>query len=162
MLNTLLPNKLPTARSKGVLRLLGVTSHTPATSATVLSSSVGAGPSGPALSIICWVVMVAGVPGTMSDAMALCRPHGTMVLVGVCMEPEQVVNLFWQLSEVNLITTMGFSKAEIEMNRDLMVAGKIDPTPIITERIRLEDVPEAFERLSRPNTEIKILIEYPT
>lgn len=106
------------------------------------------------------VFEVVGVPGTMHEAIMLCRPRGTMVLVGVCMEPESIVNAFWQLREVNIVTTMGFDQHELEMNRDLIAAGKIDPTPLITERIDLAAVPDAFERLSHPNTESKIVIEF--
>ena len=106
------------------------------------------------------VFEVVGVPGTMNDAIMLCRPHGTMVLVGVCMEPEQITNVFWQLREVRIITTMGYTQAEAEMNRDLIAAGKLDPTPMITEHIDLAQVPDAFERLCAPNTESKILIEF--
>lgn len=106
------------------------------------------------------VFEVVGVPGTMNEAILLCRPHGTMVLVGVCMEPESVVNALWALREIRVITTMGYTQAELEMNRDLIVAGKIDPTPMITEHIDLAEVPAAFQRLGTPNNEAKILIDY--
>ena len=41
----------------------------------------------------------------------------------------------------------------------MLEQGRIDPAPMITDRIGLAGVPAMFETLARPTTQAKVLIE---
>jgi threonine dehydrogenase-like Zn-dependent dehydrogenase len=69
--------------------------------------------------------------------------------------------LFWMLKNITIELVFGWESAEkvpyylefIRKNQEELRKG-------ITEIIPLEGVPDAFERLSNPNTEMKIMVEF--
>ena len=42
---------------------------------------------------------------------------------------------------------------------DMLAAERIDPLPMVTDRIALQALPEAFEALRKPSTECKVIVE---
>jgi (R,R)-butanediol dehydrogenase/meso-butanediol dehydrogenase/diacetyl reductase len=41
----------------------------------------------------------------------------------------------------------------------LLRAERIDPHPMVTDRITLDALPEAFEALRKPSTQCKVIVE---
>ena len=41
---------------------------------------------------------------------------------------------------------------------DLLDAGRVDPRPMITDIVTLEQLPAAFEALRKPTTQIKVMV----
>jgi 2-desacetyl-2-hydroxyethyl bacteriochlorophyllide A dehydrogenase len=102
-----------------------------------------------------------GLPATTVDSVHLVRRGGRVVWVGVCMEDISFNPLFWMLKNISLELVFGWESAEkvpdylefIRKNQGELRKG-------ITEIISIDDVPDAFERLSNPNTEMKIMVEF--
>jgi (R,R)-butanediol dehydrogenase/meso-butanediol dehydrogenase/diacetyl reductase len=102
-----------------------------------------------------------GIPSTTLDSVSLVRRCGTVVWVGVCMEQVTFVPALWFFKRVTIHLSLGMGKRDaipgyLEFIRD----NREDVMKVITETISLDEVPEAFERLSQPNTEAKILVEF--
>lgn len=108
-----------------------------------------------------YVFECVGVPATTQEAFNLVRRAGTVVLVGVCMEPAEVHPVFWMLKEVAMQTTMGFDRDQFVGTLDLIHKGVLNTDGFVTETISIDQVPDAFERLLSPNDEIKVLVDFP-
>jgi 2-desacetyl-2-hydroxyethyl bacteriochlorophyllide A dehydrogenase len=102
-----------------------------------------------------------GVPATILDSVALARRGGRVVWVGVCMEEVAFFPALWTFKKPTIFVSFGMGPKEavggylefIRQNQSLV--GKA-----ITEIITLDELPAAFERLLKPNTEMKVLVEF--
>ncbi len=102
----------------------------------------------------------AGLPSTTVDAVSLVRCCGKVVWVGVCMEEVTFVPALWFFKRTTIYLSLGGgSKKDIPGYLQFIRDNRDDVTRVITEIISLDEVPAAFERLSKPNTEVKILVE---
>ncbi len=92
-----------------------------------------------------------GLPKTIEVGVRITRPRGAIVVTGV----EGPRRFEWSplyFKEIELIGSNAFGEEDFEGRRkhameiyfDLLLAGRIDPTPILTHRFRLEQYREAF------------------
>ncbi len=102
-----------------------------------------------------------GVKSTMSEAVGLVDKCGQVVVVGVCMEPDQIMPLQWIFKEVTVHFALAYSRADFEETIAALATSKIDADSMVTDIIGLEQVPATFAALSRPTTQAKVLIEFP-
>lgn len=102
-----------------------------------------------------------GVPSTTVEAATLVRRNGRVIWVGVCMEEISFAPLFWMLKNISLELVMGWgTSANISDYMEFIRKHQDEVRKAITEIIPIEGVPDAFERLSKPNTEMKIMVEF--
>ncbi|MCF8127141.1 MAG: hypothetical protein K9N10_01395 [Deltaproteobacteria bacterium] len=82
------------------------------------------------------------------------------MLVGISYAPVPIMTLPVCLKELRFIGDMGYSIPEFEHTMEMMSRGMIDTERFVDEKIGLDEVQGAFERLSSDNSpEVKILIE---
>lgn len=100
-----------------------------------------------------------GVPG-MLHALFMDLPPGTRVtVVGVCMEPD-VVNPFVAIAkELNLQFALAYSPDEFASSLRALSEGLVKTDSMISATVDLEGVPGAFEALSLPDEQVKIMVE---
>ncbi|PSP75158.1 butanediol dehydrogenase [Halobacteriales archaeon QS_3_64_16] len=109
---------------------------------------------------------VAGIEATFNAALRSTRPTGTTTVVSIwedaaTIRPNDVV-----LGERTVTGTLAYlagprSGEEYGMVIDMLAAGRLDPDPLITDRIALEDIVDrGFERLLDASSEqVKIMVE---
>lgn len=102
-----------------------------------------------------------GLPVTLMNSMQLVKMGGTIMIIG--MHPESFeMKGFLQMTTKN-ITMKGMYLVDQESFRaaiKLIEKKLVDVQSIITKRIKLDDVPKAFEELaSGLHDEIKVLVE---
>lgn len=102
----------------------------------------------------------AGVPGLIAQAIEQVRPHGTILLLGLCTKPDCFVPFTALSKEVRLQTAAFFSRREYESALDVLNAGAVEPRHLITETVSLEDVPTVFESLKNRTRQCKVLINH--
>jgi (R,R)-butanediol dehydrogenase / meso-butanediol dehydrogenase / diacetyl reductase len=100
-----------------------------------------------------------GSTTTVALATRCTRVQGRTVVVGVTIEAQPFSFLDILLNEREVVGTAGYF-GEFEICMDLVAGGRINPQPLITSRIELEDiVPRGFEPFSSPTNEnIKIVV----
>jgi threonine dehydrogenase-like Zn-dependent dehydrogenase len=99
--------------------------------------------------------------GTTLESVSLVRRSGRVVWVGVCMEEIAFSPMFWMLKNISIELVMGWESTEkVPGYLDFIRANQDEMRKSITEIIPLDGVPDAFERLSQPNTEMKIMVEF--
>ena len=100
----------------------------------------------------------AGVPGLIAQAVRQVRPRGTILLLGLCNQPD-MFNSFAMLSkEVRLVTSAFFTRGEYEAALDALDRGAPEPRALVTQTIGLEATPDIFESLKRRTSQCKVLI----
>jgi threonine dehydrogenase-like Zn-dependent dehydrogenase len=99
-----------------------------------------------------------GIPGII-DGVMRDAPHGTRLLVvGVCMEHDQINPFFGISKELNIQFALGYDPMEFAGTLRSIAEGEIDVTPMITGEVDLDGTAAAFEALGDPEEHCKILV----
>jgi (R,R)-butanediol dehydrogenase / meso-butanediol dehydrogenase / diacetyl reductase len=101
-----------------------------------------------------------GVKGTLGQAIGMVAPRGQVVVVGVCMEADEIQPLQCIMREVDVSFVLGYDPADFDETISALATGKIKPQPMVTDIIGVEQVPEMFQTLRRPGTHAKVLVEF--
>jgi len=99
-----------------------------------------------------------GVPGLLGQSMGLSAFRGRVVVVGVCNQPDTILPLAGILKETTVHFVLAYEMADFRYSVDMLSQGRIDPAPMVTDRIGLAAVPAMFETLAAPTTQAKVLI----
>jgi (R,R)-butanediol dehydrogenase/meso-butanediol dehydrogenase/diacetyl reductase len=99
-----------------------------------------------------------GVPGMIQKCVDLSRPFGRIVVVGVCMVEDHMVPMSAIFKEANIQYILGYGRPDWRLVLDLLDSGRVDPRPMITDVVTLEELPTAFEALRKPSTQIKVMV----
>ncbi len=99
-----------------------------------------------------------GVPGTLQSAIDIAPARATIVVVGVCMKPDEILPLAAALKELRIQFVMAYSDKDFARVIDLINAGRVDAQKMITNRIGLDQLPAEFEKLRTPSRQIKLMV----
>ena len=99
-----------------------------------------------------------GVPGMIQNAIELSRARGTIVVVGVCMKEDTQIPISAILKELRIQYILGYQEQDFARVLAFLQAGRVNPAPMVTDRVSLTALPEAFEGLRQPGNQIKLLI----
>jgi (R,R)-butanediol dehydrogenase/meso-butanediol dehydrogenase/diacetyl reductase len=102
-----------------------------------------------------------GVKSTLDSAINMVGLHGRVVVLGVCMEPDEIRPLTCILKEISLDFIVGYTRSEFQETIDALASNRIDPRPMITDIISVDRVPEMFEALKKPGSRAKVMVEFP-
>ncbi|MFW9897728.1 MAG: zinc-binding dehydrogenase [Candidatus Thorarchaeota archaeon] len=113
------------------------------------------------LSGVDYVFECSGVPLLVNAALDIIRKGGTIVQIGLWDKPVAINLLKLVMNQNRIQGIMGYLRENFEFAVDLVARKLINPDPIITKIIPLDDiVEEGFECAIDPDTrEIKILVE---
>ncbi len=118
-----------------------------------LLHTLDAGPGGPA------VFECVGVPGIIDQLIAAAPPRSRIVVVGVCMQSDRFQPAMAINKEIELRFAFGYDPGEFRDTLHMIADGKVDPAPLITGTIGLDEVEGAFTDLAHPDRHAKILID---
>jgi (R,R)-butanediol dehydrogenase/meso-butanediol dehydrogenase/diacetyl reductase len=99
-----------------------------------------------------------GVPGIIQSCIDLSRARGTIVVVGVCMKEDKVIPISAILKELRVQFVLGYVEEDFVKVLDFLQAGKIKAAAMVTDRVTLGQLPDAFEGLRQPGSQIKMMI----
>lgn len=104
------------------------------------------------------VVECVGRPGIFNQAVDLVRHGGTVIAGGVCMAPDPIDHLLAYSKEPTVRFPATYTRAENEFVMEMIEQGRIDPSPLISHTISLDELPEAFEALRTPTDQCKVVV----
>src|SRR5207247_507099 len=84
---------------------------------------------------------------------------GADVVVGVCMEADAIHPMLGIVKELNLQFVLGYTQDEFAATLGHIAEGRIPTTPLITGRVGIDGVAQAFEALASPERHAKILVQ---
>jgi (R,R)-butanediol dehydrogenase/meso-butanediol dehydrogenase/diacetyl reductase len=102
-----------------------------------------------------------GVAGLIQSAMTIAPLRAQIVVLGVCMGNDEIFPITGILKELEIDFVLGYTRSEFRETLDSLASGRIDPRPMVTDVIDVGGVPEMFRTLATPNTQCKVLIEFP-
>lgn len=106
------------------------------------------------------VIEAIGLPATWEQALRLVKKGGTVLEFGGC-PPGTEIKLNTELlhySEVKVLGTFHTTPLHFRKALNVIVSKTIDVKPLVTRKMKLENIKEAFEILGTLKTEIKIAI----
>jgi L-iditol 2-dehydrogenase len=106
------------------------------------------------------VIEAIGLTATWEQALKLVRKGGTVLEFGGC-PPGTKIKIDTELLHYGEVTILGaFHTTPLHFKKalNLIASRTIDVRPLITRRMRLEDIKEAFSILSTSKSETKIAI----
>jgi threonine dehydrogenase-like Zn-dependent dehydrogenase len=100
-----------------------------------------------------------GVPGVIEEIMQNAVQGARIVIVGVCMERDHFEPMFGINKELNLQFVLGYTPQEFAATLHHIAEGEISVDALISERVGIDGVADAFEALASPERHAKILVE---
>ncbi len=100
-----------------------------------------------------------GVPGILQQVFQGAPPAARIVVVGVCMGMDQVEPMLAMYKELRLQFALAYTPDEFARTLHHVAEGRLDVSPLITGRVTLEGVKQAFDELGHPDRHAKILVE---
>ncbi len=100
-----------------------------------------------------------GAVGMIQQCIERAPKRGLIMGIGVCDNPDTIVPLLAFIKELRIQWAVGYDKEDFELTIDMMVAGRIDASPMVTDIVSLDDVPDIFEKLRTPTNQCKVIID---
>ena len=103
-----------------------------------------------------------GLSSTFTTALQLIKKGGNITLIGIHASTIEVNNiLFMTTNNISVRGVYGYNQDIYKTAINLYTQKKIRVDPLITSRIRLEQVPEMFKVLANPpHEELKVIVEF--
>jgi threonine dehydrogenase-like Zn-dependent dehydrogenase len=100
-----------------------------------------------------------GLPGVIDQIICSAPPSARIVVVGVCMERDHFEPMVGINKEVSLQFAFAYTPEEFASTLSHIASGRISVQPLITGRVGIEGVSEAFQELASPERHAKIMVE---
>lgn len=100
-----------------------------------------------------------GLPGILDSILAAAPIHSRVVVVGVCMGTDTIRPALAVNKELDLRFVVGYTPLEFRDTLHALADGTIAASPIVTGRVGLSGVADAFTALADPDTHAKVLID---
>jgi threonine dehydrogenase-like Zn-dependent dehydrogenase len=100
-----------------------------------------------------------GVPGVIDQIMQGAPRDARVVVVGVCMQADRIQPMYGINKELNLQFVLGYRPEEFAATLGHIAEGRIPVEPLVTGKVGVEGVANAFEELRHPDRHAKILVD---
>ncbi|KJC45946.1 alcohol dehydrogenase [Bradyrhizobium sp. LTSP885] len=100
-----------------------------------------------------------GVPGLLQQVFEGAPRDARIVVVGVCMETDRSEPMLGILKELNVQYVLGYTPEEFAYSLRLIAEGQVDAGSLVTGRVGIGGVAQAFADLANPEAHTKILVE---
>lgn len=100
-----------------------------------------------------------GVPGLIARGIDYVRPRGVVVVVGLCTRPDSFMPFTLVTKEVRLQATAFYDRRDFEVCADALDRDAETQRAMVTDIVRLEDMPPVFEALRHRTTQCKVLVD---
>jgi (R,R)-butanediol dehydrogenase/meso-butanediol dehydrogenase/diacetyl reductase len=101
-----------------------------------------------------------GIPGMIQRCVEMAEPGSRIIEVGMCQETDHFEPMQCILKHLKLIFPYYFQIEEYRYVLEMMQQGRIDPTPMITHTIELDELPEMIAAMCKPTDQIKVIVTY--
>jgi (R,R)-butanediol dehydrogenase/meso-butanediol dehydrogenase/diacetyl reductase len=99
-----------------------------------------------------------GKPGLIATALDYVRPRGSVVVLGLCTVQDSFVPFAAIAKEARIQASAFYKLRDFEIAADVLDAGSVEPRSMITDRVSLAELPQAFEALRHRTHQCKVLV----
>ena len=107
----------------------------------------------------CVVFECVGAPGVIQQILEGVPPNTRVIVVGVCLTVDTIEPVFAVNKMMTLKFVLGYTPDEFRESLQNIASGKINVRPMITGRVGLSGVLQAFQDLQNPMQHAKIVVE---
>ena len=100
-----------------------------------------------------------GVLGLLQQVFEGAPRDARIVVVGVCMETDRSEPMLGILKELNVQYVLGYTPDEFASSLRLLAEGEVDAASLVTGRVGIDGVAQAFDDLANPEAHTKIIVE---
>ena len=100
-----------------------------------------------------------GSPGILQHLIEAAPAGSQIVVAGVCMETDKIEPAIAITKEIELTFVFGYSPEEFAATLRQISEGEIDVSRVVTGKVGLSEVANAFVTLGDPESHVKILVE---
>lgn len=100
-----------------------------------------------------------GLPGMLMQCGTLAGSRSRVIVAGVCMESDTIFPMAGILKELSFHFVLGYHQRDWRLTLDMLEAGRVDASAMVTDVVDLAGLPSAFEALKQPTTQSKVLVE---
>ena len=104
---------------------------------------------------------VVGLPGMIQQCVDLAEEGTVVVAAGYCQSEDTIRPHLICEKKLKLVFPYYHGIDAYRERVPLIAQGRIDPGPMITHRIALEELPAMFEAMQRPTDQVKSVVEFP-
>jgi (R,R)-butanediol dehydrogenase / meso-butanediol dehydrogenase / diacetyl reductase len=104
------------------------------------------------------VMECVGRPGVIQHAMEVAATDGHVTLVGACMQPDSFHPLVPTSKELTLQFVVYYRRRDFTQTLAQLASGRLDPDPLVTGVVGLDELPARFDTLLGENSDCKVLI----
>ncbi|MFX1376571.1 MAG: zinc-binding dehydrogenase [Promethearchaeota archaeon] len=103
-----------------------------------------------------------GLSSTVTTSLSLIKKGGCITLIGMHSSSFEINNaLLLTTNSITLKGVYGYTQDTFKTAISLLEQGKVDGGLLITNRIRIDDVPQMFEKLANPpHDELKVIVDF--
>jgi (R,R)-butanediol dehydrogenase / meso-butanediol dehydrogenase / diacetyl reductase len=106
------------------------------------------------------VLECVGIPGMIGTAIRAAALHGRVVVAGACQKPDTFVPMYAFMKELSLRFSIYYRRQNFAYTVAMLTAGRIDPRPLISSRVSLDELPGAFKALKQgAPDQCKVIVE---
>lgn len=99
-----------------------------------------------------------GRPGILQNMINMAARRTRLVAVGTGMVPEEITVATAALKQLTLAFAFGWHLDDAAFVLERIAANDIDTTGLVTASVSLQQLPDMFEQLQRPNTHCKVML----
>jgi len=100
-----------------------------------------------------------GVPGLLQQVFEGAPRYARIVVVGVCMESDRSEPMLGIMKELNVQYVLGYTPEEFAGSLRILAEGQVDAASLVTGRVSIDGVAQAFDDLGNPEAHTKIIVE---
>jgi 2-desacetyl-2-hydroxyethyl bacteriochlorophyllide A dehydrogenase len=104
------------------------------------------------------VIECVGAPGMIQTAVEAAGVRGRVVVAGVCLKPDPIVPLTALMKELELRFAVYYRAGEFMAAASLLAADEVDLASLVTGRVGLDGLGDAFAGLLSGSAERKIVV----
>jgi threonine dehydrogenase-like Zn-dependent dehydrogenase len=100
-----------------------------------------------------------GRPDVVHEISMIVDRGARILSAGMCMAADNFMPIIFGTKELSMQFVSYYTHQNYQLTVDMLAAERIDPIPMITDRITLEALPAAFEALRNPSSECKVIVQ---
>ncbi|MBI2704562.1 MAG: alcohol dehydrogenase catalytic domain-containing protein [Actinobacteria bacterium] len=104
------------------------------------------------------VIECVGVPGLLQHCFDVIDVDGRVVVAGVCMTPDQVLPVNAVTKELDVRFSFYYRTRDYKHTIAMIDHERIDPLPLVTGEVTLDELPDRFQALKSPTVDCKVLV----
>ena len=101
-----------------------------------------------------------GLPGSLQISIDYASMDGRVVVAGLCMAADSLLPTKALTKELDIIFAFIYLQKDFSTVLDLLGSNRFDCSNMVSDRIDINNFPDAFEDLKTPKQQLKVMLEF--